>query len=90
MVTSLRALVDAARRRGIEPTEPPRTVAAIAEACGMTRQHLYHLLAGRKFASGHTVARLAQGLGKPRAVVEKALAASRAAFRGDAPSEPTI
>lgn len=78
---TLRELVDAARRRGLEAPDPPRTVAAVAEACGMTRQHLYHLMAGRKFASGHTVARLTQGLGKPRATVEKALAASREAFR---------
>lgn len=86
MVTSakprtLRDLVNTAARRGLPPTDPPRPLADVAKLCGITRGHLYHLLAGRKVAGGHTVARLAAGLGASRPIVERALAAAREAFR---------
>lgn len=78
---SLRGLVDAAARRGLPPTDPPLPLANVAALCGISRSHLYHLLAGRKVAGGHTIARLAAGLGVSRPTVERALAAARDAFR---------
>ena len=56
-------------RRLIDRLDPPRTRAAIAAECGITRRHLQRLIAGEKCASLHTAHRLAAALGANRTTV---------------------
>lgn len=70
---NFRDLVDQARRAGLPATEPPRTVAWVAERCRVERSYLYRLMSGERVGPDHTVARLAKGLGVSRAKVRAAL-----------------
>ena len=60
-----------------DPTIRPRSMAQMADKCGLSRQHLYNLFIGRKKASSWTAAKIAKGLGEEIDTVQKALAKSR-------------
>lgn len=78
---NFRALVEAWRRAGREAHERPRSFAEAAAAFGLSRQHLYALMAGTKRAPDWTTARVAKALGQPVGDVEQALQRSRDAAR---------
>lgn len=61
-----------------DPARKPRSMAAMAERCGIHRSHLYNLFAGMKTPPAWTVAQIAKGLSVDAATVEKALQRSRA------------
>lgn len=71
--TSFRELINAARSRGRSEFEKPRSMLWVAEKCGISLGHIYHLLLGTRLAKPWTVAKLARGLGATKDVVQHAL-----------------
>lgn len=67
-----RSLVEKCRRRGLPKDAPPRTYAAVAAACGVSRPYFYVLMRGA-LPSSAIEAAIAKGLGVSRAAVHKAL-----------------
>ena len=78
-VTTFRVLIDAARRKGLRPTDRCRTMLWVADACGVSIAQIYNLVEGRQTAHVYTVARIAEGLGLTSKYVSAALARSREA-----------
>lgn len=70
---NLRTLVLARARRKGHPVE---SIGSVAEACGISRQHLYNLMNGDQAASDWVVDGLVEGLGVSRRAVTDALKAS--------------
>jgi len=73
--TDLVARVRAAR----QPGERPIPYRLVAERCGISRQHLYHLMGGSQTASTWVEERVAAGLDVSLRTVQRALKASREA-----------
>ncbi len=71
--TPFRVLVEKCRRRGLPKDAPPRTYAAVAEACSVSRPYFYVLMRGAQMPSAAIEGSLAEGLGVSRAAVHKAL-----------------
>lgn len=59
---SFESLIEKALTHGREPTDPPRTRGEVADACGISRAHLYTLLAGDTVPRPHIRERIARGL----------------------------
>lgn len=74
---NFRQLIDKARRKGLPATSSDRTMMWIARQTGVSRPQIYNLIAGSQTAPPPTVAKIAQGLGLTRKVVEAALQTSR-------------
>ena len=69
-----RDLIDSVRAKGRKSGSPPVTYGVIAKRCGMSRQHLYHLMLGARNASPWMMERIAKGLGVAVTQVKSALA----------------
>lgn len=68
-----RALVEKCRRRNLPKDAPPRTYAAVAASCSVSRPYFYVLMRGERMPSAAVENSLAEGLGVSRATVHKAL-----------------
>lgn len=72
---TFRELVDRCRAYA-DPCRRPRSMAVMAERCGLSRPHLYNLMLGNRTAPSHTRHKIAQGLGVTFAEVSAALDAT--------------
>jgi transcriptional regulator with XRE-family HTH domain len=71
-----RKLVDRARRRGLPPDAPSRTIATTAAACGVSRVYFHALMRGERMPRPDTIEGLARGLGVTVETTRRALAAT--------------
>ena len=70
---TFRALVARAQARGRKPIERPASLTVIADACGISRQHLHSLMRGAQYPQAYTICKIAAGLGVSVRTVKKAL-----------------
>jgi DNA-binding phage protein len=59
---NFKELVAKARCEGVSQIDPPRSYGTVAEACGISRQHLYSLLRGKHCPRPWVQERIARGL----------------------------
>ena len=70
---TFRDLVEEFRRRGLRRTQRPRTMLWVARELGISRMHLYNLMAGTRRPSPWTVAKVARATGYPEEDVVRAV-----------------
>lgn len=74
---SFRDLLQKVQQRACVLGKPPTPLRVLAGRCGLSRQHLYHLIWGTQEASPWVLTCLSQGLRVPVGTVKRAIAKSR-------------